>query len=126
MYDPFSHRLSGPAGYCYDDLDSFLPRLGFTWGVSEALTLRGGVGLFSGGNPNVWLSNAWSNDGVTNVQLRLNNFSGALSVLDGTIPLTGSGDPNVDVPQALFDTVAATGPDSGSTRCTVMPGASCS
>ncbi len=51
-----------------DGLDMLMPRLGFTWGVMDDVTLRGGVGLFGGGNPNVWLSNAWSNDGVTNVQ----------------------------------------------------------
>jgi outer membrane receptor protein involved in Fe transport len=103
-----------------DGLDSLLPRFGFTWGVNDTLSLRGGVGLFSGGNPNVWLSNAWSNDGVTNVQPRLSNSSGALSVLDGSIPLTGSGQPNVDVPQALFDEVAAAGPENGSTRRIVI------
>ena len=49
-------------------LDLLMPRLGFKWGISDDVTLRGGIGLYSGGNPNVWLSNAWSNDGVSNVQ----------------------------------------------------------
>ena len=31
------------------------PRLGFTWDVSADTTVRGGIGLYSGGNPNVWL-----------------------------------------------------------------------
>jgi len=49
-------------------LDLLMPRLGFKWGLSDDVTLRGGIGLYSGGNPNVWISNAWSNDGVSNVQ----------------------------------------------------------
>ncbi len=90
-----------------DGVDILMPRLGFTWGVRDDVTLRGGIGLYSGGNPNVWISNAWSNDGLTNVQLQLRNFDSSRSVLDGSIPLTG-GNPGFDVPQELFDTVAAT------------------
>lgn len=90
-----------------DGVDLLQPRIGFTWGIMDDLSLRGGLGLYSGGNPNVWISNSYSNDGFTNVQLRLNNFSGSGSVLDGTIPLAGSGQPGYDVPQELFDDVAA-------------------
>lgn len=93
-----------------DGLSLLMPRLGFTWGVNDAVRLRGGVGLYSGGNPNVWISNAWSNDGLTNVQLTLNNFDSALSVFDGTIDLTGDDRPGRDVPQVLFDQVAAVTP----------------
>ena len=42
-----------------------MPRFGFTYDFNDGLRLRGGVGLFSGGNPNVWISNAFSNDGQT-------------------------------------------------------------
>jgi outer membrane receptor for ferrienterochelin and colicin len=41
------------------------PRLGLTYELTPDITLRGGVGLFSGGNPNVWISNNYSNDGVS-------------------------------------------------------------
>ncbi len=57
-----------------DGLDLLMPRLGFTWGVRDDVTVRGGIGLYSGGNPNVWISNAWSNDGVSNVQLNNGYF----------------------------------------------------
>jgi hypothetical protein len=40
------------------------PRVGFTFDMSDVTTLRGGVGLYSGGNPNVWLSNNYSADNV--------------------------------------------------------------
>lgn len=37
------------------------PRLGVTWDYSDQLTVRGGIGLYVGGDPNVWLSNNFSN-----------------------------------------------------------------
>jgi outer membrane receptor for ferrienterochelin and colicin len=91
-----------------DGVDLIMPRVGFTWGVRDDLTLRGGVGLYSGGNPNVWISNAWSNDGVTNVQVRFFNFEAQQTVLDGSVPLSREGRPGYDVPQSLVDQVAAT------------------
>ena len=93
---------------------SFNPVLVSPGGIREDLQLRGGLGLYSGGNPNVWISNSYCNDGLTNVQERLNNFSGSGSVLDGSIPITPGG-PGYGVPQELFDEVAATTPDNGST-----------
>lgn len=48
-----------------DGLDIILPRIGVNYEVNEDLTLRGGVGRFSGGSPNVWISNNYSNNGVT-------------------------------------------------------------
>ncbi|MFC1775893.1 carboxypeptidase regulatory-like domain-containing protein [Pseudomonadota bacterium] len=90
-----------------DGVDILMPRLGFTWGVNEDLQVRGGFGLYSGGNPNVWISNSYSNDGLTNVQTTLSNFSGSGSVLDGSIPIVGDR-PGFDVPQELYDQVAAT------------------
>ena len=38
------------------------PRLGFTFDWTGDTTLHGGIGIYSGGNPNVWLSNMYSND----------------------------------------------------------------
>ena len=95
-----------------DGLDLIMPRFGFTWGASDDLQVRGGIGLYAGGNPNVWLSNAWSNDGLTNAQFRLDNFAGDISVLPGSVgevPLVGPR-PGYDVPQSLFDQVAAVTP----------------
>ncbi len=47
------------------------PRFGFKWDLTDDLRLRGGAGLFAGGNPNVWVSNSYSNDGITAVQLQV-------------------------------------------------------
>ncbi len=90
-----------------DGLNLLMPRLGFAWEALDNLSVRGGLGLYSGGNPNVWLSNAWSNDGITNVQLQWRNFSGAESIF-GDVPLSESGRPGYDVPAALVDQVVAT------------------
>ena len=42
------------------------PRLGFRWYVTpdHRTTLRGGVGIFNGRAPFVWMANAWNNTGV--------------------------------------------------------------
>jgi hypothetical protein len=52
------------------------PRLGFNWDVGgEGITqVRGGVGLFTGRQPFVWLSNLYSNTGLFSVTL---NCTGA-------------------------------------------------
>lgn len=90
-----------------DGVDLLMPRLGFTWEVDYNLTLRGGIGLYSGGNPNVWMTNAWSNDGITNVQVQYRNFDSAESVFTD-VPLSDQGRPGFDVPQSLVDQVIAT------------------
>lgn len=40
-----------------------LPRVGFEWNVLPKTTVTGGLGLYGGGTPNVWISNSYSNDG---------------------------------------------------------------
>ena len=42
----------------------FQPRLGLTYQLDDETTIRGGLGLYSGGNPNVWLSNNFSANNV--------------------------------------------------------------
>ncbi len=41
------------------------PRFAFTYDLDDKTTLRGGFGRFAGGDPLVWVSNAYSLDGVT-------------------------------------------------------------
>jgi hypothetical protein len=55
-----------------DGRELISPRLGFNWQVRDDTVLRGGVGLFGGGTPNVWVSNSFSNDGVTVVSQTIN------------------------------------------------------
>ncbi|WP_341939132.1 TonB-dependent receptor [Marinimicrobium sp. C2-29] len=85
-----------------DGKDLLQPRLGFNWDVNSRMEVHGGVGLYSGGNPNVWISNNYSNDGVTQVEVQ--DRSGE-SVFD--MDYTGEGRPIYDIPQDLFDSVAA-------------------
>ena len=118
-----------------DGVDLVMPRFGITWGIRDDLTLRGGIGLFSGGNPNVWLSNAWSNDGITNVQP--GGFSGwdsddfasetgtdeSFTVIPGfadSIALTGTGELNRDVPQGMFDFIAGSTPEAALPQSLVL------
>lgn len=48
-----------------DGNDLMMPRFGFDWTVNDRLTLRGGAGLFGGGEPLIMLSNSYSGNGVT-------------------------------------------------------------
>ena len=39
------------------------PRIAFDWDASDRLVVRGGIGVFAGGTPDVFLSNVYSNTG---------------------------------------------------------------
>lgn len=63
------------ATYSYDNtenldgLDIVLPRFGFKYYLNDDVIVRGGVGRYSGGKPNVWTANPFTNDGITFVEL---------------------------------------------------------
>lgn len=78
------------------------PRVGFTYDWNDGLTVRGGVGLFSGGNPNVWISNNYSNNGVT--QFQFGDFNGGNFFTDYDY---GTGRPFYDIPAEAIAAVAA-------------------
>lgn len=63
----FNERYGFSNSVSLDGESIILPRISFEWDAAEDVVVRGGVGRFSGGRPNVWLSNAYSNDGVTYV-----------------------------------------------------------
>lgn len=50
----------------YKGLETFEPRASFEWKVNPALRLHGGVGILAGGNPDIYLSNSFSNTVTTN------------------------------------------------------------
>jgi len=109
----------------FDGESLLQPRLGLNWEVSESVSLRGGIGLYSGGNPNVWLSNNYSNDGFTQVEEKDSYwFPGdpgdpgcvdpaGCSLLPGnpnglvSLPNDGDGGAGFNVPQHLVDGVAS-------------------
>jgi len=90
------------------------PRFGFNYVVNDDLEVRGGFGLYSGGNPNVWVSNSYSNDGVTNIDTYRRDFN--LLNPDGT-PIdglfSGEGRPIYDPLQEQVDEVANNMPPLG-------------
>ncbi len=47
-----------------DGRDIWMPRAGLSFRPIPGLNLRAGSGLFSGGTPNVWVSNAYTNNGM--------------------------------------------------------------
>ncbi len=98
--------------------DIFLPRIGINWTASDRLSIHGGVGLFAGGNPNVWISNNYSNNGVTIDSIFLPGF--LLPPVDGfNVPdvaqnglVAGDGnvnalDPNFKIPSQWKASVGA-------------------
>jgi outer membrane receptor for ferrienterochelin and colicin len=92
------------------------PRLGFTLDLADQTTLRGGVGLYSGGNPNVWLSNNYSANNVLQFGQRGRSFGytdGSRSLFDADVVYeaiepnapAGAG-PGWGIPSELFNAVA--------------------
>lgn len=55
----------------------FSPRLGFNWDVNgaNATQVRGGVGVFTGRHPYVWLSNLYTNTGLLTVNVSCRSAS---------------------------------------------------
>ncbi|MFN3910584.1 carboxypeptidase regulatory-like domain-containing protein [Hyphomonas sp.] len=76
------------------------PRVGFNLEVTPDVKFHGGVGLFAGGNPNVWLSNNYSNNGVI-----LADYVISTGNVNTDVYPTG-GTPFFDVPQTAIDFVA--------------------
>jgi len=73
-----------------------MPRIGFNWQWTPRTTLYGGFGLFGGGAPNVWVSNSFSNDGVTVVETDVDRTDRELvGALDGVN--------GYDIPQEILD-----------------------
>ena len=83
-----------------DGRDLLMPRIGFTYDYQPNLSFRGGFGLYSGGNPNVWISNNYSNNGVTLYEANRRNFDLFAN------PVAGGDTPIFGVPQEMFDEVA--------------------
>ncbi len=85
----FLTRYGFSNSYGFDDLaPMIMPRLAVTYDMEDFAVfsrpqLRGGVGIFSGGDPLVWFGNAFQNDGV--------GFAGGTT----TDPACGAGPINV-------------------------------
>lgn len=90
------------------------PRVAFTFDATDNLTLRGGIGRYSGGDPNVWLSNTYSANNVLQFGQRGRSFGytdGTRSLFDADVEYAACEEgvpegPGYCVPQELFDAVA--------------------
>ena len=61
----FAARNSFDNTFNLDGNDLVMPRLGFDWTPTDRLTVRGGAGLFGGGEPLIMLSNSYAGNGIT-------------------------------------------------------------
>ena len=90
----FTADYGFPNNATLDGLDLLMPRIGFTYDMNDSMTLSGGVGLFSGGNPNVWYSNVFSNTNTTAVQTQIrgiNLFEQDYELCESGVPVCGPG-----------------------------------
>ncbi len=100
--------------YGYDNTSTLagkqvlLPRLGLSYKATDRVSVRTGLGLYSGGTPAVWVSNAYTNTGVgtnTESSTPADGFNGReipeavkakLQAGDGNVDAL---DPNFKIPQ---------------------------
>ncbi len=63
----FQDFFGRPNNNTIDGSRTFSPRFSFNWDVKgdSSIQLRGGIGKFFGKSPGVWLSNGFTNDGLT-------------------------------------------------------------
>ncbi|MFA7116284.1 MAG: carboxypeptidase regulatory-like domain-containing protein [Bacteroidales bacterium] len=85
------------------------PRVGFRWNASENTVLRGGVGIFTGRIPFVWISNEFSNTGMGLAGTKLYNNNMADAKAHGFVPDFNADsqwiDPTATVPTAEVDVI---------------------
>ena len=92
------------------------PRLGFNWAPSKSGKdqVRGGVGVFTGRTPYVWISNAYGGTGIERIDLSASNvpfnpdpFNPPINFPPGTSAVSADTiDPNFKFPMILRTTLA--------------------
>ena len=100
-----------------DSMVLIQPRVGFNWSPDDRQQLRGGIGIFAGRTPYVWMSNNYQNSGVEFSVLNSSCTPTPCTVVQfdpsQPPPTTGSGglptidavDPDFEFPQVLRATV---------------------
>ena len=89
------------------------PRLGFNWSPGGNQQVRGGIGIFAGRTPYVWMSNNYQNSGVEFSNLSTTSGGPAFDP-NGPAPRTSASftprihaiDPDFEFPQVLRTTLA--------------------
>lgn len=132
----FTSRYGFSNTKTYKGLDQFEPRFSFEYRpVGSKFKLRGGIGIFGGGSPDIYMSNSFSNTVTTNsvtinrdatcatpgslCDLALNNVTGQIPsalaaqlanpTFNPNLPKTNTGalDPNFHLPRSLKATLSA-------------------
>jgi hypothetical protein len=115
----FLNRIGFPNTTYISGRSVFQPRIGFDFKPVPTVTVRGGVGIFSGGNPDVYVSNSFSNTGFLSnfIDVRQNNnstsYTGTTSPATGAAILTnvnGTTIPDAANTQLRSGSAAATAP----------------
>ncbi|MFO1013249.1 MAG: TonB-dependent receptor [Caulobacteraceae bacterium] len=103
----FNTRYGFTNALSIDGKSEWLPRFGFRWTFND-WRFSGGIGLFSGGQPNVWLSNNYSTSGVlgANVFCDLetaghNTSTCPAAVADAVLGVAIPANAGFDVPPAI-------------------------
>lgn len=103
MYNPnFAARYGFANTENLNGKDLILPRLGFKYQLTDDIRLRGGVGRYAGGRPNVWVSNSYTNNGMTFSQFDRFQADIPWSTFFENVDPT-------EVPQAVKDSLIADG-----------------
>jgi hypothetical protein len=85
-YPPLNANFTSRYGFSnrntFSGVGVFQPRFGFNWQATDRLIVRGGVGIFAGGTPDVFVSNSFSNTGqLTNsIDLQRNTSAAGCNV----------------------------------------------
>lgn len=90
----------------YDGLDVLMPRISARWNATDDLTISAGVGLFSGGIPDVFISNSFSNTGALTYDIDLQRSTtsgtGYVDAISNTAVATSIGDALMTVNKATY------------------------
>ena len=104
-----------------------MPRLGVSYLATDRLNLRAGLGLYSGGSPNVWVSNNYTNDGVriasvfSQTPAVVNGFDGR-NIPQGITDQIKAGNGNVDALDPNFKIPSAWKIGTGAEYSFDLPG----
>ena len=104
----FAARNSFDNTFNLDGNSLVMPRFGFDWTPTDRLTVRGGAGLFGGGEPLIMLSNSYSGNGITR-----NVVCGAcIGAAFGVIDQLAAALPDPDIAFELLQQFNGVNPDS--------------
>lgn len=90
----------------YDGMNVFMPRASVTWEATDWLTFKGGLGLFSGGLPDVIIANSFGTSGVISNGIQIErNVDGTFRETTGAAGFTqaiGAAALNINVADPAF------------------------